>query len=323
MSKQTSFVSRLRPLNLEEERRKFFFDAQYNPQFEYEDKHTEDDMERFGAVSAQYVRASKRILDTVIEKWGTLSAFSQANNGELLTANEVKQRIRQHLSELGLQNEIMVRMSTKFVSRTSMHENTLNIRLPMEYREHSLTAMLYHEVDTHYLRTWNERQQPWYKHHGAEHFQPYQETEEGLATIHGALPKQTRYLFSAALSYYASYLASRMSFAELNAQLKPYMDSREKRWSVCLKAKRGQTDTSLPGGNSKSQIYLRGAVQVLKWLKRGGNPRQLYVGKIALIDLNEALKKSVVVAPRVPLFLENEAAYRTLIDEIIETNKLL
>lgn len=90
-------------------------------------------------------------------------------------------------------------------------------------------------------------------------------------------------MFEAALHYYAAYLSSILSFADLYNTLKKYMSDEVRLWRECLRVKRGQRDTSKPAGFYKDQAYLIGAIEILKHRNKI-NFYDFYRGKIALTD---------------------------------------
>lgn len=76
---------------------------------------------------------------------------------------------------------------------------------------------------------------------------PLNPTEEGLASIHSVLFRRDPTLWRAALLYYTVYQASRLPFAQLFHSLGRFVQDPGTRWDYCVRAKRGQTDTSQPG----------------------------------------------------------------------------
>lgn len=111
-----------------------------------------------------------------------------------------------------------------------------------------LSLSLYHS-GTHYFRSINNSQQPWSS--GAERkklgLKPVNPTEEGLASIHSVLFRRDPRLWRAALLYYTVHQAAHMSFTQLFHELARFVHDPGTRWDYCLRAKRGQTDTSQPG----------------------------------------------------------------------------
>lgn len=105
-------------------------------------------------------------------------------------------------------------------------------------------------VGTHYLRGVNNARQPWHSAEGRLQYglRPANPTEEGLASLHSVLFRKQPFLWRAALLYYTIHRASHMSFRQLFQDLARYVQDADVRWEYCVRAKRGQTDTSLPGG---------------------------------------------------------------------------
>lgn len=104
---------------------------------------------------------------------------------------------------------------------------------------------------THYLRGVNNSRQPWHSTEGRLQYglQPANPTEEGLASLHSVLFRKQPFLWRAALLYYTIHQAAHMSFRQLFQDLAQYVQDEGVRWEYCVRAKRGQTDTSQPGGN--------------------------------------------------------------------------
>ena len=104
-------------------------------------------------------------------------------------------------------------------------------------------------LGTHYLRGKNNTHQPWSSRRCREHFSllPHNPTEEGLASLHTVLMRPEPLLFRNALLYYAIVLAATLSFKDLFSKLAEFVSDPEKRWEYCVRAKRGQYDTSVPG----------------------------------------------------------------------------
>ena len=55
-----------------------------------------------------------------------------------------------------------------------------------------------------------------------------------------------------------------MSFVELFNHLEKYVDNKKRRFQSVLRVKRGMIDTSEPGGLYKDQVYLEGAINILR-----------------------------------------------------------
>lgn len=318
-------IQKVNPLNKDEEKKKFFFDPLYNPQFEYEEDISEDEFLKYGPVSDQYLAQAKTILDLVVKKYGGEEEYIKAVEGEVLSKTEVEESINEYLLKNNLDKDISVVYSSEFVARTSMKDNVLKVRLPLEYGRQVINGMLNHEIGTHYFRTLNEQLRPWYKQRKQFGLGSYIETEEGLAITHHFMVLDQPYLWRSALYYYGCWLGSQMSFSELNKALTPYVKTPERRWKTCLRIKRGMEDTSLPGAFSHDQLYLSGCIKVLNWLEAHQyDASWLYLGKIGLQDIERV--KAVLADPeiRLPAFLTETSRedYKKAVTLIKKVNKL-
>jgi len=317
-------IQRINPLNKEAEKKKFMFDSNYNPQFTYIDEILPVELETYGKVSTKYLETAKRIIDDVIKTWKTESEFLAVAEGKIMTREEVSAKITQYLKEHKLEQIVSVRYTHKIISRTAIDGYLMTVRLPIEYRELSFQGVLDHEIGTHVLRRVNDRSQPWYGEREKYGMLPYSETEEGLATLHNHISMKEKHIWLKALLYYAAHLASTMSFAELFNALKPYIDNRDRRWNVCLRLKRGISDTSVPGVFPKDQVYLRGLIRVLKWLQEHDyNITPLYYGKIDIDDEEKARLLNPQYTVKLPkFFADNIEQYKKAIEEIQLVNGL-
>ena len=110
---------------------------------------------------------------------------------------------------------------------------------------------------THYLRGVNNNLQPWSTSEGRKQFglKPANPTEEGLASLHSVLLRKQPYLWRAALLYYTVYHATSMSFSQLFSHIARFVQDPDVRWEYCLRAKRGQTDTSQPGTHTHTHTH--------------------------------------------------------------------
>ena len=93
------------------------------------------------------------------------------------------------------------------------------------------------------------------------------------------------------------------------------------RWKFVLRVKRGVQDTSEPGGLYKDQVYLEGAIEVLRE-RHTLDFHGLCCGKISLEDMkrpkifNNFKKEKNLIPP----FMEDMDAYMRALDIIAKTN---
>ena len=322
---QTPIIQKLMPTNLEIEKRKWLFDHDYNPQFEYEEDVDDDDLTRHGEVSEEYVSTARYILSKILKTWPDDEAYLSETEGSELTRAEVEQGIKSYLVRHNLLNQVNIIYTSKTASRTSVKGNTLIIRQPVSYRAQGLQGMLEHEIGVHILRRMNNDQQPWKGNRAQFDLHSYLETEEGLAVLHSNAIRGDKHLWFPALSYLAVYLAHRLSFSQLAKELQTYVTDAERLWSICLKVKRGLKDTSMPGGFTKNQVYLAGTIEVLRWLKKNHyDARPLYVGKVSTEDVQTALQNSALSLEElaVPQLILNREWYKAQLEQIARDNKL-
>jgi len=97
-------------------------------------------------------------------------------------------------------------------------------------------------------------------------------------------PNKYCFLFKPALNYYMCCKAFEMSFAELFNDLEKYVDNPKLRYKYVLRVKRGLADTSQPGGLYKDQVYLEGALRLLKE-RKNIDWHGFYSAKLNLEDL--------------------------------------
>ncbi len=322
--KNPSTITKINPINKEEEKRKFFFDPKYNPQFEYAYDFVEEEVvTKYGNVSNTLLKKAVHILDTVIQKYTNESSYLKQTEGELMERAEVERVVQDYLQNIGLRKKVSVRFSRSFIARTSTDALTLKVRLPIEYRKKTFLSVLDHEIGTHVLRWLNEKNQPWCKNRREYNLSRFLETEEGLATIHQYIRTENKYLWLRALSYYAVYYGSQLSFSDLYKKLSVYIDDPERCWRRCLRVKRGIKDTSKPLAFSKDQLYFSGVIKVIDWLEKNDyNTEKLYWGKIALEDIERAYNISSDFEPQLPVFLQNKKVYIQQIREVKKLNKL-
>lgn len=326
--KKLGNLRKLIPSNLLEEKGKFLFDKNYNPQFEYEEEETLENS-TYTLPSFELYELSRHILDGVIKQFGTEEDFLHASEGELISLEKTKSTIADYLQKNTLKDRISQEYSSQYIARTSLVREErrlkLRIRLPVEYRERNLQGVLNHEVGTHAFRWLNEMKRPWFGKRKSFQMQPHLLTEEGIATINYLIEVEHPYLWMQAIYYYASIYGSQHTFSELFSHLKKYMKDEERRWRTCFRVKRGVRDTSQPAVFAKDQIYLQGVVTMLRWLNQHRyDPRSLYIGKVSLEDAARFQSEFAAEELLLPEFLQDfeQSNYRQKVERIIKLNKL-
>ena len=169
-------------------------------------------------------------------------------------------------------------------ARVNPLKQTLELRKKERFSEKYVRRLIVHELGTHAVRAENARQQPLLIFlHGLP---GYLETEEGLAAyaehLTGVLDNST--LRNYAGRVIAIHYALEHDFRSTYNHLRKYF-SDKMAWKLTLRAKRGLSDTSQPGAYTKDVIYLRGFLNVKRYIEKGGDLEELYIGKIGLKDI--------------------------------------
>ena len=98
--------------------------------------------------------------------------------------------------------------------------------------------------------------------------------------------------------------AMKHSFLEVFQALIDFGFSLKDAWNMCVKVKRGLADTSEPGAFTKDAIYFSGYEKIRKFIKKGGDERELYMGKITIDDIEIVQQISQIQPPKIlPSFL--------------------
>ncbi|TRY71452.1 hypothetical protein DNTS_011725 [Danionella cerebrum] len=292
----------LRPINLEQERQNFFqSNYKCEPQFEYASPEPISVLEKYKEGSGLFLSQAVGIMECVLRKYETYENFEEVTGGSLLPKSQVWAATRKYLQKEGCVGEVVVSLSDELLSQAVMMVErcrpTLTINLAGA-RQHWLEGMLRHEIGTHYLRGVNNSMQPWATSVGRKQFglKPANPTEEGLASLHSVLLRKQPFLWRAALLYYTVYHATTMSFSQLFSHIARFVQDPAVRWEYCLRAKRGQTDTSKPGCFSKDQVSYE--------------------------DVEKLRHLAVLNGTRIPHFMQDEERYVQHLDHIVAVNEL-
>lgn len=316
-------LKQLTPINLLEEKAKFFADHTYNPQFVYADAIPLEELTYYGVPNPTYVEQAKEIVSRAY--FGRNHRDLVMMEGPVIPHHEVTERIKAFLGLHSLENRFNIVWSSSFISRATVTSDAIKLKSTAEFRKEGLKGMLYHEIGTHVLRRINYEQQPWYKRKNKFGFGNYLITEEGLAALHSLSAKSYKLATTIALKYVAVDYAQNHNFAELWKFLEPYYDDSEVRWITTLRLKRGLENTALPGGYTKDMVYFEGANLVAKWLKENNyDCTYLYFGKMAFSDVDKALELNPNFQPLLPsFFVADKEKYALTMQEVAKENYFL
>lgn len=317
----------LRPINLEEEKKKFFQNFSYNPQFiypelQYDSSELKNELLEIefddSPLGILFLKKSKEIMKKIdlhesrgkeaftlnsIELFGkpskeTLGAAEQILKNkkpfseipETKTANEAKKQFMEVLKKYGL-NSWKVEMKKNLVTNCVAGKNDrIFLKEDANFSEERIKSLIVHEIETHVLTAENGKHQPFKLLNRG--FADYLSTQEGLALYNvkqQGFESEFDRVYKAALVK-ATDLALKFSFAELFIKLLNIGLPESRIFRICMKLKRGLNDTSKPGAFTKDYLYFEGERMIEAFVQDGGKIEELYMGKFNLQDL-EYIKK--------------------------------
>lgn len=315
-------LRQLIPLNLEEEKARFFADNSYNPQFYYADSIDPNDLLLYGLPTTLLLEKAEKIIEANLPY--QFIRLDENKQSILLSADSIQKYTETYLNAYDLNNRFRIVWKENAVARCSIQRDLITFRVDADYSRESLLGVLNHEIGTHALRRINDEKQPWHNNKNAYGFQNSLTTEEGLATIHQHLDDELPILFGVAVKYLAVNFAQTTSFAETWLSLSRYFRNPEKLWATVFRVKRGMTDTSKPGGFTKDIVYFKGVLEVSNWLRNNDfDVSKLYVGKISIEDI--VISENIGTSDNIVLpifFLKNKDEYSKKITSILTVNEL-
>jgi uncharacterized protein (TIGR02421 family) len=276
-----------------------------------------ESLQIYGGVSEWLLQHAQELLDRVPTRSGG-SIRGQLN------AKEFARRAQQ---ELGYYQQKCADFAATVAVRDDMYAGMmvsggqLLIGGKTRVARRRVDALLQHEIGTHLVTRYNGQQQP------------FRQLEVGLAGYDGlqeGLAVLAEYLVGGLSRYRMRVLAARVvaahhllegaSFIEtfriLNRSL---VFSQRTAYTVAMRIYRG-------GGLTKDAVYLRGLLQILRYLREGGQLEPLFVGKVASAHLpliHELSNRDIIKPPALkPRYLESVDA-RTKLERLREGMKLM
>jgi len=229
-------------------------------------------LQLYGKVTDELVKLAKNILAKIPPR------SRERGPGHSITALEFAERAKEEFEHYkksypAFTSKVQVRDDTVglMVSRGNLLIGS-EIKIPPSRVE----ALLQHEVGTHIVTYFNGKAQPFQQLYSG--LSGYDELQEGLAVLAeflaGGLSKPRMRLLAGRVIA-ADSLTSGASFLETFRILNNRFGFDQRTaFTIAIRIYRG-------GGFVKDAIYLRGLVELLKYLKNGGELEPLFVGKIA------------------------------------------
>lgn len=255
----------------------------------------------FGGVDDDLLKVAEAILATVKEPEGKNTNWVSAEEFAEVAREEINY-FKQQLPEIEAKVEINPNVIGLMVS-----QGVLYIGENATIAEDRVEALIQHEVGTHVLTYFNGKAQPLKQLYSG--VPGYEELQEGLAVL-------SEYLVGGLNAARLRKLAARV--VAINAMIKKepfihtfkmliekYNFAAYAAFNVTMRAYRG-------GGLTKDAVYLKGLIDLLKYLKKGKPLDPLYVGKIteAYLPIVQELQFRNILKP-IPLkprYLSNEVA---------------
>ncbi len=267
-----------------------------------------ESLQVYGGVSDWLLQHAQELLDRVPTRSGEESKDGQLN------ATEFAKRAQE---ELGYYQRRRADFAAKVSVRDDMYAGLMvsgdqlliggRTRVPRRRVE----ALLQHEIGTHLITRYNG------------HHQPFRQFEVGLAGYDGfqeGLAVLAEYLVGGLSGFRMRVLAARVlgahhmldgaSFVDTFRVLdRDYEFSRRAAYTIAMRLYRG-------GGLTKDAIYLRGLLQILRYLREGGELEPLFIGKVASSHLPliaELSTREIIKPPALrPRYLESASARKRI-----------
>ena len=240
---------------------------------------TDKSKKLYGLPSKSLVKKAMRILESDGKK----------TKSPKMLAKDAIQLLRTNLKANGLKYTV-ARKTLVGSANVEPSHHRIELKKKARFSRHYMNRLVVHEIGTHIFRYENGALQDLKVFsHGLS---DYLGTEEGLALFmeeQYGLYKSPRNTAGLVL---AVHLAQYNDFYSVFQQVNQYFPPKQA-FRLTLRAKRGLRDTSQHGGFTKDYLYLDGYFNVKRYIKNGGDVRSLYVGKVALKDLDHLAKLSL------------------------------
>ena len=323
----------LKPTNLESEKKKFLDNPNKDPQFEYpqlkfdpvELTHALEKIKPDNSPLGKIFQAKKKEIFNKIslieaideERFSEISIklFGKPGKDDLLNAKKLiteidienikKQesifteedaikRFNEIFAKYGLKNWKAKIKDSMVADCIAGKNNRLFIRKGARFNKERIESLIVHEIETHILTAENGKMQPYEIFNRG--LANYLQTQEGMAMWN--VEQQRKHPFSQNYSALAHVIAIdsalKHSFSKTYATLIELGIPATTAFKSCLKAKRGISDTSKPGAFTKDLVYYKGYYQVREFIEKGGQLRDLYIGKMDVADVDRAKEISGV-----------------------------
>nr|WP_297346996.1 tyrosine/phenylalanine carboxypeptidase domain-containing protein [uncultured Glaciecola sp.] len=273
-------------------------------------------MQVFGGVDESLLATARHIL-------GCVAAEEPKAVKIMLTAQEFKERAQNLIADYQLQHPSFcypVELR-KDIPGVLVSNGKLMIGESSHFDKNKADATLAHEIGTHMVTYFNGCAQPFQQFYSG--MQDHESLQEGLAVLAEYLvgklyPNRLRTIAARVCAVHACINGA--DFIEVFRMLtNQFKFAPENAFQICMRVFRG-------GGLTKDAIYLKGLLELIDYLKKGGDLHTLFIGKIALKHLRfiEELKwrKMLKEVQVVPHFL-TLPLYKSRIKRLKESESII
>jgi uncharacterized protein (TIGR02421 family) len=257
----------------------------------------------YGVVDESTVAIADRLLQTLSaneEKHAAVDCYVFAEH-----AKKELEVYKQKFPGIDLQIQIRKDLSGVMVSK-----GHLLISNDFSVSENRIEALIQHEIGTHILTYCNGYQQPLQQMFAG--FAGYEQLQEGLAVLAeyltgGLTHERLKLLAGRVRAVYAMEKGADFieTFRELTDQ---YGFAPKTAYLITMRVFRG-------GGFSKDALYLSGVLQLLKYLRAGGNLEILYSGKFPIKHvpvIRELMHRKILKAPFLSPYFQSETVKKRI-----------
>lgn len=271
----------------------------------------------FGEIDKDIVQSAISLLKFEIP--GEQVEFDSVNAVDFANAADKElEKYRKAFPRLSLRVKVKDNVTGLIVSGPE-----LSVGKSLNISEGRVNALIQHEVGTHILTYCNGHMQPLHLMYSG--FAGYEQLQEGLAVLSEFLVgglNINRLRLLAARVVAVNALIGGADFVECyNLLCKEFGFCDKTSFNITMRVFRG-------GGYTKDAIYLKGLLQVLNFIKDGGDIHQLYFGKYALEHLpfiEELEHLKILKRPVLPDYLTSKEAKEKIkrIKKGIQLNELI
>ncbi|MEO8795401.1 MAG: tyrosine/phenylalanine carboxypeptidase domain-containing protein [Daejeonella sp.] len=186
----------------------------------------------------------------------------------------------------------------------------LSVSKHLNISDSRMNALIQHEVGTHMLTYCNGKSQPLNLMYAG--FAGYEEIQEGMAVLSeylvGGLDLNRIKLLAARVMAVDSLINGADFIETFNILTNTYGFKAKTSFTISMRVHRG-------GGYTKDAIYLKGLIDLLQFIKKGGNLSRMYAGKFALEHfplIEELTHLRILKKPILPAYLSTPQAEEKL-----------